>query len=460
MYIQQLYTHCLAQAAYYIESNGEAAIIDPLRDTSDYISLLKSRNAKLKYIFETHFHADFISGHLDLAKQTGAQIIFGPDAKPNYDARICRDNEKMLLGDCVLQVLHTPGHTIESICVLLFDEQQKPHSLFSGDTLFVGDVGRPDLLSGDLKKEALAGMLYDSIQKKILPLNDEIILYPGHGAGSACGKNLGKETTSTIGIQKKVNFALQQITKENFIHLVTTAQPQAPAYFLKDAAINKNGYENFETILGNSMNDLSAEQVVNQTKNGALILDVRGNSLYAKAHVKGSIHIALDGSLAIYAGSLISLSQPIILICELAKEVESITRLVRVGFENIVGYWDGDLHNLQQKGIEISHTKTADGNTINELLENDDLMILDVRNRNEFSSYHLKNSINIPILELQNMIDDLDPQSEYLIYCASGYRSMIAASLLEKNRFRNIINLSGGIDKLKQTTIFSDLILD
>ncbi|MFM2225413.1 MAG: hypothetical protein RJA07_1615 [Bacteroidota bacterium] len=450
MFIQQLYTNCLAQAAYYIESNGEAAIIDPLRDTADYITLLKSRNAKLKYIFETHFHADFVSGHLDLAKQTGAQIIFGPDAKPNYEARICRDNEKLLLGDCVLQVLHTPGHTIESICVLLFDEQHKSHSLFSGDTLFVGDVGRPDLLSGNLSKEVLASMLYDSIQQKIIPLKDEVIVYPGHGAGSPCGKNLGKETSSTIGIQKKLNYALQPMTKEKFIEIVTENQPTAPAYFFKDASINKNGYESFETVLEKEMKDLSAEQVAEYIRKGAVVLDVRSNNDFANAHIKGSINIALNGTFAIYTGSIISLTQPIVLVCDMAKEREPLTRLARVGFENVVGYWDDDVHFLISHGIEISKIKTIAVDELNEVLSNEEIVVLDVRLKNEFDVQHLKNAINIPLNELQDRIAELNSKDELLIYCAGGYRSMIAASVLEKNHFKKLINLNGGINAVNK----------
>ncbi len=450
MYVQQLYTNCLAQAAYYIESNGKAAIIDPLRDTADYITLLKSRNAKLKYIFDTHFHADFVSGHLDLAKQTGAQIIFGPDAKPNYEARICRDNEKLLLGDCVLQVLHTPGHTIESICVLLFDEQHKSYCLFSGDTLFVGDVGRPDLLSGNLSKEVLASMMYDSIQQKIMPLNDEVIVYPGHGAGSPCGKNLGSETSSTIGIQKKLNYALQPMTKEKFIEIVTTDQPAAPAYFFKDAAINKNGYESFDLVLQKEMKDLSASQVADLIKNGAIILDVRNNNDFADNHIKGAINIALNGSFAIYTGSIMSLSQPIVLVCEMGKEKEPLTRLARVGFENIVGYWDDDINFLEPAGVELSKIKTIAVDELNEVLANEEIVMLDVRLKNEFEVQHLKNAINIPLNELQDRIAELNAKDELLIYCAGGYRSMIAASILEKNGFKKLINLNGGINAVNK----------
>ena len=451
MFIQQLYTNCLAQAAYYIESNGEAAIIDPLRDTADYITLLKSRNAKLKYIFETHFHADFVSGHLDLAKQTGAQIIFGPDAKPNYEARICRDNEKLLLGNCLLQVLHTPGHTIESICVLLFDEQHKSHSLFSGDTLFVGDVGRPDLLSGNLSKEVLASMLYDSIQQKIMPLNDDVIVYPGHGAGSPCGKNLGKETLSNIGIQKNFNYALQPMTKEIFIEIVTADQPAAPAYFFKDAAINKNGYESFETVLRKEMKDLSSSQVADFIKNGAIILDVRNNNDFADNHIKGSINIALNGSFAIYAGAIMSLSQPIVLVCEMGKEKEPLTRLARVGFENVIGYWNDDINFLETVGVELSKIKTIAVDELNELLANEEIVVLDVRLKNEFALQHLKNAINIPLNELQERITELNSKDEFLIYCAGGYRSMIAASILEKNGFKKLINLNGGINAVNKS---------
>ena len=314
----------------------------------------------------------------------------------------------------------------------------------------MGDVGRPDLLSGNLSKEVLASMLYDSIQQKIMPLNDEVILYPGHGAGSPCGKNLGSETSSTIGIQKKLNYALQPMTKEKFIEIVTENQPVAPAYFFKDAAINKNGYESFETVLQKEMQDLSAEQVAEYIRKGAVVLDVRNNNDFANAHIKGAINIALNGTFAIYTGSIISLTQPIVLVCDMAKEREPLTRLARVGFENVVGYWDDDVHFLISHEIEISKIKTIGVDELNEVLANEEMAVLDVRLKNEFAAQHLKNALNIPLNELQDRIAELNPKDELLIYCAGGYRSMIAASILEKNGFKKLINLNGGINAVNK----------
>jgi glyoxylase-like metal-dependent hydrolase (beta-lactamase superfamily II)/rhodanese-related sulfurtransferase len=409
----------------------------------------------LKYIFETHFHADFISGHIDLASQTNATIVFGPLAEPNYNALIAADNQVFELGDCKLKILHTPGHTIESICILLYDENNIENSLFSGDTIFVGDVGRPDLLSGNLSKETLAEMMFDSIKNKILPINDNVLLYPGHGPGSACGRKLGAETVSTLGVQKKLNYALQPLTKENFVLQITENLPEPPAYFFKDAAINKHGYNSLNSILQNEMIDLTSEDVRSWVDKKAMILDVRSANNFAIAHIKNSLNIGLDGTLAIFAGSLIALNQPIVLICDMAKELEPLTRLARVGFENIVGYWDDDLYFLKQVGIQIIHTNNIEAEDIKHNYENDDLIIIDVRTKSEFEKGFLKGAINIPLNILPYEIENLDPQAEYLIYCAGGYRSMIAASIMQRYGFNFISNVKGGITEVqKKSTEF------
>jgi glyoxylase-like metal-dependent hydrolase (beta-lactamase superfamily II)/rhodanese-related sulfurtransferase len=448
MYIQQLYTNCLAQAAYYIESNGEVAIIDPLRDIESYIKLANERNAKIKYIFETHFHADFVSGHIDLANETGAEIIFGPDATPKYAAHIAFDNQQFKLGNCMLELLHTPGHTIESICILLYNEEGKKYSIFTGDTLFVGDVGRPDLLSGNLSKEVLASMLFDSLNNKIKNLPEDVIVYPGHGPGSACGRNLGKETTSTIGEQLKLNYALQPMSREEFVESVTKNQPIPPAYFFKDAAINKQGYDSFDGVIQKSLKCLTPEDFKSSLKEDVIVLDVRTPEKYALAHVKNSINIGLNGAFAIWAGTIIPVSQPLIIVCDLLKERETIIRLARVGFENIVGYWDEDVHSLKTVGIEIKHTNCVDAMDIKLEFENDDLQVLDVRNASEYETTHLKNALHIPLNSLETKLIELNPEFEYAVYCAGGYRSMIAASILERNGFKNVVNINGGMGSI------------
>lgn len=447
MYIQQLYTNCLAQAAYYIESNGEAAIIDPLRDVDIYTELAESRHSKIKFIFETHFHADFVSGHLDLTKKTGAEIIFGPDAKPNYEAHIAKDDEYFVLGDCKLQVLHTPGHTIESICVMLYDNNGHAHSIFTGDTLFVGDVGRPDLLSGNLPKEVLAGKLYDSIRKKIMPIEDHVIVYPGHGPGSPCGRSLGKETTSTIGIQKKLNYALQPMSKEKFIDAVIKDQPLPPPYFFKDALINKAGYDQLELILQKEMTKVKAAQIKEHLEAGNTILDVRSADHFSFSHIKGSINIGLNGTFAIWAGTVINLQKPILLICEHGKEKESMTRLGRIGFENIVGYYSENIDDLAKSGITLSPIPNIEAHQLTEKIATN-IKIIDVRTNAEVESGIVKGAIHIPLNVLDERKAELNINDTYYIYCAGGYRSMIASSILEKSGFNNIVNIRGGMNSI------------
>ncbi|MGZ4033959.1 MAG: MBL fold metallo-hydrolase [Bacteroidia bacterium] len=447
MLIQQIYTKCLSQASYYIESEGTAAIVDPIRDIDCYVKMADERKAKIRYVFITHFHADFVSGHLELAKKTGAIIVFGPHAKPHYPALVAEDSQYLSVGKCKIEVLHTPGHTIESTCFLLYDENKKPYAIFSGDTLFVGDVGRPDLLSGNLDAKELASMLYDSIQKKIKILPDEVIVYPGHGAGSACGKNLGKETQSTIGEQKKLNYALR-LGKEEFITAVTTDQPLAPAYFFKDAQININGYENLDNVLQRSLKALSVNDFKEERDKGAIIIDVREASAFGRQFIKGAINIGLDGQFAIWAGTLIDFNHPLILVTDPGKEKESMIRLARIGYDNIKGYLDGGIISWTNAKEETDSIETV---TIKELKSLTVYYLLDVRKQSEFEKEKIPESLHIPLEELNSRMHELDINNNYAVYCVGGYRSMIAASILRRNRFKNILNIEGGITKIKNT---------
>ena len=449
MYIQQLYTNCLAQGAYYVESNGEALVIDPMREPEVYIDLAATRGARIKFIFETHFHADFVSGHLDLARRTGARIIFGPEAAPGYPAYIASDMESFHLGDCLVEVRHTPGHTIESICVVLYDEGRKPVAVFTGDTLFVGDVGRPDLLSGNLSKEVLAGRLYDSLHQKLMNLPDEVEVFPGHGPGSACGRNLGKETRSTMGIQKKLNYALQPMSKEEFVKAVTENQPVAPAYFFKDAAINKHGYTDLSKVMQRELNDLSGEELRAYLEHNTLVLDTRPAVEFSKKFIRGSIQVGLDGSFAIWAGSVIPLEQPLILVCGLSQEREPITRLARIGIEQVVGYWDNDLGQLQEEGIALDSIPNLEASQLGDLLKGEQVLLLDVRNPDEYAANHVLDAENLPLIALQRELAGLDRTQKYAVYCAGGYRSMIACSLMKREGFEQVINISGGIAAIR-----------
>jgi hydroxyacylglutathione hydrolase len=450
MYVEQLYTGCLAEAAYYIESNGEAAIIDPMRETEPYLEMLKERGAKLKYVLETHFHADFVSGHLDLAKQTGAKLIFGPTAKPSYSSYIAEDGERFELGNIELQVLHTPGHTMESSTYLLIDEQGKDHAVFTGDTLFIGDVGRPDLaVKSDLTKEDLAGLLYDSLHTKILPLADEVIVYPAHGAGSQCGKNLSSETVSTIGEQRQFNYALQPMSKEQFVEVVTEGIAAPPPYFPENARINREGYQNIDEVLERNLNALSLEQFEEVVNSGALVLDTRHETLYEKASLKYSINIPLNGQYAIWVGSLIPIDREIVLITEPGKEHESVLRLARVGFENVQGYLSGGVEVWANSGKAVQKIHSIDPEQLMEYA-NDGYEILDVRRSTEASTEHVSGAINISLIDLENRLEELNHDGKYLIHCQGGYRSMIAASILTNNGFSNIINVHDGFSKIRE----------
>ena len=453
MYIEQLYTGCLAEAAYYIESNGEAAIIDPLRETSPYTELANKRNAKIKYVFETHFHADFVSGHIDLAKKTGAKIVFGPTAETGFDSLVAKDNEEYTIGNIKLKVLHTPGHTMESSCFLLIDEQGKNNAVFTGDTLFVGDVGRPDLaIKSDLTINDLAGMLYDSLNAKIKPLADDVIVYPAHGAGSSCGKNIGKETFSTIGIQKKMNYAMQQMSKQEFIKVVTDGLTEAPGYFALDATLNKKGYANIDDVLKKNTKALSVAEFELQINNGALVLDVRSPDDFEKGFVPNAINIGLNGQYAPWVGALLDASVPLILVTDEGKEMEAVLRLARVGYENVNGYLHGGITAWRNAGKKMETIKSISASDFVGHLQKSD-NILDVRKPGEIESGIIENAQHICLSKLQSQLNTLDKNKHYFIHCAGGYRSMMAASIMKQNGFNEITNILGGMGKIKETGI-------
>ncbi len=450
MFIQQLYTNCLAEAAYYIESNGEAAIIDPIREIDSYIALANSRNAKIKYVFETHFHADFVSGHIDLAKKTGASIVFGPLAETSYKAYYAKDGEEFKIGDLTIRTLHTPGHTPESTSYLLLDESYQEYCVFTGDTLFVGDVGRPDLLDGKMTSEELAGMLYESLNSKIKTLPDEVIVYPAHGPGSSCGKNIGKETWSTIGQQKKTNYAMADMSKENFIKAVTEGLTAPPAYFFQDARINKEGYESIDHVISRNKKPLNPAQFEAEMKEGVMILDTRNPEDFETGFIKGSINIGLNGMFAIWVGTILNIKTPLLLVCDAGKEEETVIRLARVGFEKINGYLAGGIQAWKQAGKPVDTVKSVDPGMFAQKVMNDDVNVLDVRKFTEAELGHIPSATVIPLAELEKNINTLDPSETYYVHCAGGYRSMVAASILQAHGFKNVINVLGGWNKIKE----------
>lgn len=458
MKIEQIYTGCLAQGAYYIESNGEVAIIDPLRETQPYIEKAEKEGAKIKYIFETHFHADFVSGHVSLAEKTGAKIVFGPTAKTAYDAETATDDQIYQLGDVQIKVLHTPGHTQESSTFLLIDENGKDHAIFSGDTLFIGDVGRPDLaVKSDLSQDDLAGLLYDSLRNKIMTLADDVIVYPAHGAGSACGKNMSKETFDSLGHQKEVNYALRaDMTKEEFIKEVLTGLATPPQYFPKNALMNKEGYENIDSVLKRGNTELTAEQfeeVVNA--NGALMLDTRAPQVFKDAFIPNSINIGIDGNFAPWIGALIlDLKQPIVLITEEGREEEIITRLSRVGYDNTLGYLKGGIDAWKSAGKEVDAIESISADEFKSRL-NGDINVLDARKVSEYTSEHVESSkvVNFPLDTINEKYNELDKSKTYHIHCAGGYRSMITASILKARGVDNVIDVAGGFAAIKKAEI-------
>jgi hydroxyacylglutathione hydrolase len=450
MYIEQIYTSCLAQASYYIESNGEAVIIDPLRDYQQYIDLATSRGAKIKYVLETHFHADFVSGHIDLASETGAKIVFGPQTQTGYSAHVAVDKEELSVGKIAIQVIHTPGHTPESSCYLLKDETGKPHCIFTGDTLFVGDVGRPDLLDGLMTKEELAGMMYDSLRNKLMLLPDEVIVYPAHGAGSACGKNIGKETFSTIGEQKQNNYALQNMSKEKFIQTITEGIAPAPAYFFKDAKLNKQGYAAFDMVIKTGLTPLSVSEFENAIRNGATIIDSRIADVFELGFIKSSINVGINGQYAIWAATVVDIHQPVVIVAETGQEQESVERLMRVGFDQIIGFLQGGFNAWKDANKRYDMVISVDGEEFELDAKHTDIAIIDVRKPSEWNNGHLAKAKNLPLDTLAKDYTQLNPDNEYLIHCAGGYRSMIAASFLKSKGFERVKNVYGGYNTIKE----------
>ncbi len=450
MYIKQLYTNCLAQAVYYIESGKEAAIIDPLRNPEPYIALAKERGTTIKYVLETHFHADFVSGHIDLANKTGATIVFGPGAEPGYKAYVAKDGDWLRIGNLQMEVVHTPGHTIESACFLLYNEAAEPYAIFTGDTLFVGDVGRPDLLSGNLQKEELASLMFDSLQKKIKVLPNDVIVYPGHGAGSACGKNIGTESQSTIGSEKLNNYALKISDREEFIRAVTSDLPAIPGYFFKDAQLNKTGSGLFDEVITKGLRGLSTDQFATLQQNGSIILDTREPSEFANAFIKDSINIGLNGDFAVWAGTFIPPNASILLITLPSREKEAVERLARIGYDNIEGYLDGGWDKWVAEDLPFEIIIKFTSQELALLLKIGGYELLDVRNRKEVSKDRITGSTHIPLNQLPEKYTSLNKNSKWLIYCAGGYRSMIAASFLRSKGFNFVTSVEGGINLVRE----------
>ncbi len=453
MVVKQLYTKCLSQGAYYIESAGEAAVIDPLREVSEYINIAKASNSKIKYIFETHFHADFISGHITLSKLTNAPIVYGPNATPSFESIIAHDNQVFSIGDITIKVIHTPGHTLESTCYLLSDENQNPYCLFSGDTLFLGDVGRPDLAqkSLNISKEDLAGILYDSIHNKISVLPDHILIYPAHGAGSACGKNMMKETVDTLANQKIVNYALNgSFSKNEFIEELTHDLESPPDYFPSNVMLNQEGYKDFDFVLKNSFNRLDLLQFKElNDSDDTIILDVRNQNDFKKGFIPGSVFIGLNGTFAPWVGSIIKdINKKILLICDQGKEKEAIVRLSRVGFDNCLGFLDGGFDNWMSEN-EFDTIESIDSDNLSSIVES--INLVDVRKLSERSNGFLKNTISIPLDLFQDNLNSLDKNKKYYVHCAGGYRSMIACSILKRNGFNSPIDVTGGFSAIRNS---------
>tara|TARA_B110000240_G_scaffold154387_1_gene171274 strand:+ start:3050 stop:4456 length:1407 start_codon:yes stop_codon:yes gene_type:complete len=456
MIIEQIYTGCLAQGAYYIESNGEVAIIDPLREVQEYIDKAEKSNSNIKYIFETHFHADFVSGHVTLAEKKGAKIVFGPTAATNFEAIIAEDNQVFKVGGITITVLHTPGHTMESSCYLLKDENGKDHALFSGDTLFLGDVGRPDLAQkGEVTEEDLAGFLFDSLRNKVMPLADDVIVYPAHGAGSACGKNLSKDTVGTMGNQKETNYALRAtMTKEEFIKEVTDGLLPPPAYFPFNVKLNKEGYQDIDNVIKNSAKPLSVEAFeIHANETNALVLDVRHQSEFIKGFIPQSIFIGLGGTFAPWVGALIKdIKQPILLVTPEGEEKETIIRLSRVGFDNVIGYLDGSFDAWENANKEIDTLESISAEELEEKSK-ENPPIFDVRKPGEYGSEHMENVTNTPLDYLNEHISEFPKNKAFYVHCAAGYRSVITASILKARGFHNVIDVAGGYTAIKKTRI-------
>ena len=453
MKIEQLYTECLAEAAYYIESDGEVAIIDPLRETGPYLEKAAANGAKIKYVFETHFHADFVSGHVDLAAKSGATIVYGPTAETGYQVHVAEDGEVFTIGKLTLTVLHTPGHTPESTTYLLRDEAGKDHCIFSGDTLFIGDVGRPDLaIKGNLTREDLAGLLFDSLRTKIMPLADDVIVYPAHGAGSSCGKNMSSETFDTLGHQKQTNYALRaDMTKQEFIHEVTDGILPPPQYFPKNAMLNKHGYDNIDEVMSRGLTPLSVEALDLEVENGALVLDVRSREVFPEGFVPGSWFIGLDGGFAGWVGALITdLKRPLVLVVEEGKEEEAVRRLARVGYDNTRGFLKGEVQAWRDAGRKLDTIESISAEGL-ALVPNDERNVVDVRKTTEFGAEHLENATNYPLDYIQAHLGDLPRDEKQYVHCLSGYRSLIAVSILKAQGYTDLVNVLGGFEAIQKT---------
>lgn len=458
MKLEQIYTGCIAHAAYYLESNGEAAVFDPLREVQPYIDRAKKDGAAIKYVFETHFHADFVSGHLDLAKKTGAKIVYGPTAKPGFDAVVAEDNQEFKVGNYIVKAIHTPGHTMESTCYLIIDEKGKEHGIITGDTLFIGDVGRPDLAQhviSDLTEEKLAGYLFDSLRNKIMPLSDDLIVYPNHGAGSACGKLMSKETTDTLGNQKKTNYALRaDMTKEEFKKELLTGLTAPPGYFPKNVLMNIQGYESLDTVMSRAKNPLDVrafEVVANETR--PLILDTRKASEFARGFIPNSINIGLDGNFAMWVGEMITdIKQEILLVTDPGREEESIIRLSRVGYDHVIGYLEGGFEAWKKSGKVYDNVERITAKEFAERMKtNKDITIFDVRKKSEFDSHHVVGAVNIPLNQINNHLAEFPKNKPFVLHCAGGYRSMLAASILKQRGWENFVDVDGGFVEILKT---------
>ncbi|MFN8307636.1 MAG: MBL fold metallo-hydrolase [Ferruginibacter sp.] len=459
MKIEQIYTGCLAHAAYYMESNGEAAIFDPLREVQPYINRAEKDNAKIKYVFETHFHADFVSGHLDLVKKTGAQIVFGPTAKPGYEAIVAEDGQVFKVGNASVKIIHTPGHTMESTTYLVIDENGKEHGIITGDTLFIGDVGRPDLAQhvvAELTQEKLAGHLYDSLRNKIMPLSDDLVVYPNHGAGSACGKNMSKETTDTLGHQKQVNYALNPaLTKEEFIKQLLTGLTTPPVYFPQNVLMNIKGYESLDTVMNRGKKPMPVaefEAIANET--GALLLDTRSAGDFAKGYIPNSINIGIDGSFAQWVGEMIpDVRQEILLITDPGREEECIIRLSRVGYDNTLGYLEGGFEAWKKAGKETDSVQRISAADLEKMIATDKPVVIDIRKKSEYDSEHIVDAINIPLNQINEHLAEFPKNKPFVLHCAGGYRSMIAASILKQRGWNDFSDVEGGFTEIAKTAI-------
>lgn len=453
MTVEQLYTNCLSEAAYFIESDGEAVVIDPLRDYQLYIDLAARKGVSIKYIFETHFHADFVSGHIDLSAKTGAPIIFGPEAVTDYPVTVATNNQRFKVGSIEIQVIHTPGHTPESTCYLLYNEKNEPYCLFTGDTLFVGDVGRPDLFGTMLTKEEMASRMFNSL-KLIKSLPDEVLVYPAHGPGSACGKNIGKETWSTIGIQRRLNYALQDLSEEEFIKAVTSGLPKPPQYFPLNANINKKGYKSLDEVLMKSRQPLSVVKFEQAMRDGILVLDTRHENEFEQGFIPGSLFIGLNGRFAEWVGTLIKIDEPVLLVTATGKEEETILRMARVGYDHVVGYLDGGFDAWKNAGRPFDMVISIDAEELKLDYLHDEITVVDVRKEGEYEAGHVSGAINVVLQQFDEEVAKLDDQQKNLyIHCQGGYRSMIAASVLKRRGFHQLRNIYGGWQAIANTDI-------